>query len=164
MVKPKTPMRNTAAKGHKSTDRGSQHQYANSAHRLKRRQATLLIKAVPLSTAASNTVDQGSATVNSLAAISLSLLPALASVIQEAASVPSRPLIFTHMSKAAPVALITSLYMCTPTNHFNLASHSTNHPRYLTTVLHHTAHTPVHVHITKLSNLPSHQTPRITSP
>ena len=62
-----------------------------------------------LSKLASNSVTQASATVDPLAAVSLSVFPALGSVIAEAASVSARPLILTHMSKATPVTLITSL-------------------------------------------------------
>ena len=63
---------------------------------------------------ASNSVTQASATVDPLATVSLSVFPALASVIAEAASVSARPLILTHMSKAAPVTLVTPLYVYIP--------------------------------------------------
>lgn len=53
----------------------------------------------------------GGLNIYSLAAISLSVFPVLASVTNEAASIIAGPLLLTHMSKAAPVTLVTSLHM-----------------------------------------------------
>ena len=49
--------------------------------------------------------------MDSLAAVSLPVFPALAPVITEAASVTARPFLLTHMSKTAPVTLVTALYV-----------------------------------------------------